>query len=124
MIADLRQALRSLPKAPGFVSFAALTLALGMRTNTTFFSVLYGVGLKRLPFPDTHELVEIKNVGDALGRNVGRVSSAPAIASSSTRVWLAYSSRAKMPSAGESASPGMVLRHGRKSSGSSETRAP
>src|SRR5687767_6690965 len=74
MPADLYLAARRLAKSPGFTLVAVLTLALGMGANTTFFSVLYGVVLKALPFPASHELVELRNLGPALGSNDGRVS--------------------------------------------------
>jgi putative ABC transport system permease protein len=74
MLSDLRFAFRQLRKSPGFTAVAVLTLALGIGANTTFFSVLYGVVLKPLPLPRAAELVEIKNVGPALGGNLGRVS--------------------------------------------------
>ena len=62
----MKHALRSLLRSPGFLAVAALTLALGMGANTTFFSVLYGVVLRSLPYPHPNELVEIKNVSEAL----------------------------------------------------------
>lgn len=74
MPADLSLAARRLAKSPGFTLVAVLTLALGMGANTTFFSVLYGVVLKALPFPASHKLVELRNLGPALGSNDGRVS--------------------------------------------------
>jgi predicted permease len=70
----MRYALRSLLRTPGFTFVAVLTLALGMGANTTFFSVLYGVVLHRLPFPHADELVELRNLGPALGSNNGQIS--------------------------------------------------
>ncbi len=76
VLSDLRLAVRSLSKSPGFVVVAALTLALGIAANTTFLSVLHGVVLRPLPFAQPEELVELRNQGEALGANVGRVSRA------------------------------------------------
>lgn len=49
MLQDLRIALRSLAKAPGFVAVVALTLALGIGSSTTVFCWLQSVWLNPLP---------------------------------------------------------------------------
>ncbi len=71
----MKHALRSLLKSPGFTLVAVLTLALGIGANTTFFSVLYGVVLHALPYPQADELVEVRNRGES-GNNDGRISPA------------------------------------------------
>src|SRR5215471_9486414 len=58
-IQDLRFGARMLGKNPGFTLIAALTLALGIGANTAIFSVLYGVLIKPLPFPDPNPLVRV-----------------------------------------------------------------
>ena len=54
---DVRYAVRSLRKVPGFAAMATLTLALGIGASTAMFSVLNSVLLRELPVQDEDEVV-------------------------------------------------------------------
>ncbi len=56
---DLRYALRSFRRNPGFAVVAVLTLALGIGTVTAIFTVANAVVFRPLPFPDSNRLVAL-----------------------------------------------------------------
>ena len=58
-IRDLRLAVRSLVRTPGFAIVAVLTLALGVGANTAIFSVVNAVLVQALPYPAPERLVEV-----------------------------------------------------------------
>ena len=59
MLADLRDALRQLRKAPGFTTTAIITLALGIGATTAIFTLVHQVMLKSLPVTKPEELWRI-----------------------------------------------------------------
>jgi len=66
---DLRYGMRSLARRAGFTCATVLTLALGIGATTAIFSVVYGVLLKPLPYPNADELVRIRHVAAAFNNN-------------------------------------------------------
>ena len=56
----LKPAFRSLRKAPGFVAAFVLTLGLGIGANTAIFSVINGVLLRPLPYPDAERIMHLR----------------------------------------------------------------
>src|ERR1700729_3504850 len=60
---DMRFAVRSLARTPGFTAIAILVIAVGIGVNTAVFSVINTVLLKPLTYPDPQSLVELRNTG-------------------------------------------------------------
>jgi predicted permease len=72
-----RVAVRGFVKRPGFTAITVLTLALAMGANTAIFSVVDGVLLESLPFPESEKLVSIRH--DAPGLDLEGMPQAPGL---------------------------------------------
>ncbi|MGE0042434.1 MAG: ABC transporter permease [Vicinamibacterales bacterium] len=67
---DIRHAFRSLGRTPGFTALAVLTLAVGIGGTAAVFSVVNGVLLQPLPYPDASRIVMISDA-NARTRTMG-----------------------------------------------------
>src|SRR5438045_7828035 len=59
LLQDVRYALVTMRRNAGFTTAGLLTLALGIGATTAVFSVVYGVLLRPLPYPDPSRLVRL-----------------------------------------------------------------
>ncbi len=71
----LKHTLRRLVHSPGFTLITAITLALGIGASTAIFSVIEGILLKPLPYPDSERLIAVNHA--APGINFPDAGSAP-----------------------------------------------
>src|SRR5688572_9582329 len=76
LLYDLRYGIRMLLKNPGFTFAALLTLALGIASSTAIFSVIDGVLLRPLPYPDSEKIMYLTPTTRSTGAPGG--ASAPA----------------------------------------------
>jgi putative ABC transport system permease protein len=68
---DLRYAIRNLIRHPGFAAAAILSLALGLSINTALFTIVNGVLLSGLPFPNSNRLMSVYETVAATGARGG-----------------------------------------------------
>jgi putative ABC transport system permease protein len=68
---DIRYAFRAFARLPGFAAVALLILALGIAATTVMYTVIDGVLLKPLPYPEPDRLVTLHGRSDAIGESWG-----------------------------------------------------
>src|SRR5262245_58835846 len=73
---DVRFGLRTLLRKPGFTFAAVMALALGIGANTAIFSVVNGILLRPLPYPQQDRIIMIFEDNAAQNRTRGPFSSA------------------------------------------------
>src|SRR5205814_7850036 len=71
---DLRFALRQLRKTPGFTFVAIIALGLGVGANTAIFSLVNGVLLRPLPFPESERIIYFEGKNPAAGITDSNIS--------------------------------------------------
>src|SRR5688500_279020 len=76
LMIQLQQTIRRLFRAPGFTLTTVLTLGVGIGATIAIFSVVNGILLKPLPFPDSDRLIAL--VHRAPGTGTAEMAASPA----------------------------------------------
>lgn len=71
---DVKYAVRSIRKTPGYAGLVVLTLAFGIAANTTIFSLMNPYLFRPLPFESPQELVQVNQVDPVTGWDMARFS--------------------------------------------------
>ena len=71
---DIAHAARRLRRSPGFTAATIITLALGIGANTAIFSLVHGVVLNPLPYPEADRLVSLQHSAEGAGLGLMNVS--------------------------------------------------
>jgi putative ABC transport system permease protein len=74
LLQDIRYGFRMLLKHKGFTAVAVLALGLGVGANTAIFSLVNGVLLRPLPFPDAERIVYLEGKNPAAGITDSNIS--------------------------------------------------
>ncbi len=67
LLHDIRYGFRMLLKHKSFTAVAIIALALGIGANTAIFSLVNGVLLRPLPFPDAERIIYLEGKNPAAG---------------------------------------------------------
>src|SRR3954451_6480441 len=74
LLHDIRYGMRMLFKNPGFTAVAVIALALGIGANTAIFSLVNGVLLRPLPFPNAERIIYLEGKNPAAGITASNIS--------------------------------------------------
>src|SRR5438309_144328 len=74
LLHDIRYGVRMLLKHKGFSAVAIIALGLGVGANTAIFSLVNGVLLRPLPFPDAERIIYIEGKNSAAGISESNIS--------------------------------------------------
>lgn len=75
LLADLRYGVRMMVRSPAFTAVALVTMGLGIGVTTAMFSIVHGVLLKPLPYPEADRIVTLQE--NNLSRGWSSFSDAP-----------------------------------------------
>lgn len=80
ILTEVRQSARRLLASSGYSAAVLATLSLGLALSVGMFTVLNGIVLSGLPYPDSARIVEFETVNTAQDQNKGALTGAEAVA--------------------------------------------